>query len=71
MLTKKESRVLNFLVEEREVMNKKHKEQYVNILFQGIINGIRLCAEKLDCKTSETFMEACNDYLSELKKEME
>ena len=71
MLTKKESDVLIFLKKKRNTMGKEHNKEYVNILFQGMMNGIRLCAEKLDFKTSESFMEECNDFLSELIEECE
>lgn len=52
-----------------------YRKQYDDItmetifLFQGVVNGINLCVEKLNCIVSDEFSNKCNEFLDELINE--
>lgn len=63
-----EQQIFEFLKEEYAKEMKEYEDSAtgISLFYQGMINGINVCVEKLNCKVSEDFKTKCNDLLDEM-----
>ena len=66
-----EQQIFEFLKEEYVEEMKDYEDSAsgtsgISLFYQGMINGINLCVEKLNCKVSEDFKTKCNGLLDEM-----
>ena len=63
-----EQQIFEFLKEEYTEEMKEYEDSAtgISLFYQGMINGINVCVEKLNCKVSEDFKTKCNDLLDEM-----